>query len=161
VLQAEAVLANAQMDLMLRWPPPISTCSSRRTTWRSRRRRKSAISEQLAQAKRNFEVGTATIVDTLEAQARYDQSTAKEVVDKNDLEVRRRALQVLLGKIPDGLTPLREPLELSLPQPNDIEAWVKAATDSSFTIAIARANVEIAKEEGGPPARGALSDPRT
>jgi outer membrane protein len=35
---------------------------------------KTAISEQLAQAKRNFEVGTSTIVDTLEAQARYDQS---------------------------------------------------------------------------------------
>ena len=53
---------------------------------------KTAIDQQLAQAKRNFEVGTATIVDTLEAQARYDQSVAKEIADKNDLEVKRRAL---------------------------------------------------------------------
>jgi outer membrane protein len=147
VMQAEAVLANAQMDLMLRVAAAYFDVLLAQDNVALSETQKSAISEQLAQAKRNFEVGTATIVDTLEAQARYDQSTAKEVVDKNDLEVRRRALQVLLGKIPDGLTPLREPLELSLPQPNDIEAWVKAATDSSYTIAIARANVEIAKEE--------------
>ena len=56
---------------------------------------KAAYAEQLAQAKRNFEVGTATIVDTLEAQARYDQAVAKEVLDANDLEVKKRALQQL------------------------------------------------------------------
>ena len=32
---------------------------------------KAATAEQLAQAKRNFEVGTATITDTYDAQARY------------------------------------------------------------------------------------------
>jgi outer membrane protein len=110
---------------------------------------KSAISEQLAQAKRNFEVGTATIVDTLEAQARFDQSNAKEISDKNDLEVKIRALQVLLGKLPDGLTPLREPLALAEPQPNDIEAWVKAAADGSFTVLAARANYEFYRQEVG------------
>ena len=43
---------------------------------------KAAFDQQLAQAKRNFEVGTATIVDTLEAQARYDQTVAKEIADQ-------------------------------------------------------------------------------
>ena len=38
-----------------------------------------AIGEQLAQAKRNFEVGTATITDTHEAQARYDLIVAQEI----------------------------------------------------------------------------------
>jgi outer membrane protein len=92
-------------------------------------------------------VGTATIVDTLEAQARYDQANAKAISDMNDLEVKRRALQVLLGKLPDGLTPLKEPLPLALPQPNDIEAWVTAAQDSSPAIASARASYEFFKEE--------------
>src|SRR5258706_240921 len=80
-------------------------------------------------------------------QARYDQAVAKEISDKTDLEVKRRALQVLLGKVPDGLTPLKEPLELALPKPNDIEAWVKAASESSYTITVARANFEIARRE--------------
>jgi outer membrane protein len=108
---------------------------------------KTAISEQLNQAKRNFEVGTATIVDTLEAQARYDQSVAKEILDRNDLEVKRRALVVLLGKLPDGLVPLKEPLPLVTPQPANIEEWVKASSESSLAVLVARAGVEIAQEE--------------
>ena len=143
VLQAEATLAGAAAGSRASaWRRPTSTCSSRRTTWRSRGSQKVAISEQLAQAKRNFEVGTATIVDTLEAQARYDQADAKEISDKNDLEVKRRALAVLVGKLPEGLTPLREPLALAPPKPNDIEAWVTAASDSSVAI------VNRARERG-------------
>jgi outer membrane protein len=108
---------------------------------------KTAIDQQLAQAKRNFEVGTATIVDTLEAQARYDQAVAKEIADKNDLETKRRALQVLLGKLPEYLAPVRDPLELAPPEPNDIEAWVRASEDSSFTIVSAKANYDFFADE--------------
>jgi outer membrane protein len=149
VLQAEAVLASAQQDLALRLAQAYFDVLLAQDNVALSQAQKSAISEQLAQAKRNFEVGTATIVDTLEAQARYDQATAKEISDQNDLEVKRRALQVLLGKLPDGLTPLREPLELAPPAPTDVEAWVRAAADSSFAIAIARSNYEIAQEEVG------------
>ena len=53
----------------------------------------------------------------------------------------------MLGKLPDGLTPLREPLTLAEPKPNNIEEWVKSAVDSSFTVAISRATAEIAEQE--------------
>ena len=61
--------------------------------------------------------------------------------------MKRRALQVLLGKIPNGLAPLRDPLELAQPKPNDIEAWVKSASEANFQIAVAHAAFEIAREE--------------
>ena len=147
VLQAEATLASSQQELALRVSQAYFDVLLARDNVALSETQKSAIDQQLAQAKRNFEVGTATIVDTLEAQARYDQSVAKEIADKNDLEVKQRALQVLLGKVPDGLVPLREPLRLAEPTPNDIEAWVKAAADSSFTVAVARATYEIAQQE--------------
>src|SRR5206468_12454189 len=131
-LQAQATVANAQQDLVVRAAQAYSDVLLAQDNVALSQAQESAISEQLAQAKRNFEVGTATIVDTLEAQARFDQSNAKEISDKNDLEVKVRALQVLLGKLPDGLAPLREPLVLAQPTPNDIEAWVKAAADASF-----------------------------
>jgi outer membrane protein len=149
VLQAGSVLANAQQDLALRVAQAYFDVLLAQDNAALSGAQKTAISEQLAQAKRNFEVGTATITDTLEAQARYDQAVAKEISDQNDLEVRRRALQQLLGKLPDGLTPLREPLTLAPPTPQDIEAWVRAAADSSFTVAIARVNYEIAQQEIG------------
>ena len=50
---------------------------------------KTAITEQLAAAKRNFEVGTATITDTREAQARFDLATAQEIAAENDLRTKR------------------------------------------------------------------------
>ncbi len=147
VLQAESVLAASLQDLALRVSQAYFDVLLARDNVALSETQKTAIDQQLAQAKRNFEVGTATIVDTLEAQARYDQSVAKEIADKNDLEVKLRALQVLLGKLPDGLTPLKEPLTLSPPTPNDIEAWVRTAADSSFTVAVAKANLDIAQQE--------------
>src|SRR5687767_2005640 len=147
VLQAEATLAAAQQDLALRVSQAYFDVLLARDNVALSETQKTAIDQQLAQAKRNFEVGTATIVDTLEAQARYDQSVAKEIFDRNDLEVKRRALQQLLGKLPDGLVPLREPLPLAEPTPANIEEWVKTAVDSSFSVAIARTNYEIAEQE--------------
>ena len=147
VLQAEAVLANAQQDLALRVAQAYFDVLLARDNVALSESQKTAIAEQLAQAKRNFEVGTSTIVDTLEAQARYDQATAKEISDKNDLEVKIRALEVLIGKLPAGLVPLAEPLKLAPPQPNDVEAWVKAASDVSYNIAIAQANYEFLRQE--------------
>ena len=147
VTQAEANLANAQQDLGVRVAQAYFDVLLARDNVALSETQKTAIDQQLAQAKRNFEVGTATIVDTLEAQARFDQAVAKEIADKNDLEVKRRALQVLLGKLPESLTPLREPLDLAPPQPNDIEAWVQAAEGSSFLIAAARENYEFFREE--------------
>jgi outer membrane protein len=147
VLQAEVTLAGTQQDLILRVAQAYFDVLLAQDNVALSETQSSAISEQLAQAKRNFEVGTATIVDTLDAQARYDQTTAKAIADKNDLEVKRSALQVLIGKPPEGLTPLREPLALGVPQPNSIDSWVDASQDSSYTVASARANLEIFRQE--------------
>jgi outer membrane protein len=147
VLQAASTLSQAQQDLAIRAAQAYFDVLLARDTVALSESQKAAFDQQLAQAKRNFEVGTATIVDTLEAQARYDQTVAKEIADLADLEVKQRILTVLLGKMPDGLVPLREPLPLTPPTPNDVEAWVKAASESSFTVAVARAGFEIAKQE--------------
>jgi outer membrane protein len=147
VFQAETTLAGAVQDLIIRVSQAYFDVLLAKDNVALSGAQKSAISEQLAQAKRNFEVGTATIVDTLEAQARFDQADAQEISDKNSLEVKRRALQQLIGKLPEGLTPLREPLKLAAPQPNDIEAWVTTASDSSVAVINARATVDIAKQE--------------
>jgi outer membrane protein len=147
VVQAEAALSSSQADLILRVAQAYFDVLLAQDNVALSESQMAAISEQLAQAKRNFEVGTATIVDTLEAQARYDQASATEIADKNNLEVKRRALQELLGKLPEHLAPLKDPLVLAPPKPDDIEAWVRTAQDTSFTVVAARATAEIAREE--------------
>jgi len=147
VMQAEAILASAGQDLALRVSQAYFDVLLAQDNVALSESQKAAISEQLAQAKRNFEVGTATIVDTLEAQARYDQANAKEIADKNDLEVKRRALQLLIGNVPEFLLPLKDPLVLAPPVPADIEAWVSTGHESSYNVVSARANAEIAIRE--------------
>jgi len=147
VLQAEANLASSQQDLATRVAQAYFDVLLAQDNVALSQAQMSAISEQLAQAKRNFEVGTATIVDTLDAQARYDQTSALTIANRNDLEVKRRALTQLVGKLPDSLVPLKEPLKPVAPEPGDIEAWVRAAGESSFPVVVAKANLVIAEEE--------------
>src|SRR5947207_6496058 len=72
VRQAEATFGQAAQDLAVRTAQAYFDVLAARDTLALVGAQKAAISEQLAQAKRNFEVGTATITDTHEAQARYD-----------------------------------------------------------------------------------------
>jgi outer membrane protein len=106
-----------------------------------------AISEQREQAKRNFEVGSATITDTLEAQARYDQTGAQEIAAKNNLEVKRSALQQLINTAPGDLDHLGKDFKLEVPQPTVMEKWVSEAQLSNLQLAIAQAGAEIADRE--------------
>jgi outer membrane protein len=147
LLQAEATLASAMQDLILRVAQAYFDVLQAEDNVALSDAQKRAISEQLAQAKRNFEVGTATIVDTLEAQAKFDQAVAREVLDSNDLEVKKRALQQIIGKLPGALKPLGDRLELPRPKPDSIDEWVKAASESSLAVAVAKAAAEIAAKE--------------
>lgn len=61
---------------------------------------KAAVAEQLAAAKRTFELGNATITDTYEAQARYDLVVAEELRQQNDLQTQRDALSRIMGQCP-------------------------------------------------------------
>src|SRR5580765_1309204 len=106
VKQAEATFAQAQQDLLLRVAQAYFDVLASQDSLALVRAQKAAISEQLAQAKRNFEVGTATITDTHEAQARADLSAAQEIAAQNDLENKRRALQQITGREYAQLKPL-------------------------------------------------------
>jgi outer membrane protein len=101
----------------------------------------------LAQAKRNFEVGTATITDTYDAQARYDIIVAREIATRNDIEVKKRALQQIIGKPPGPLSSLGGGVALSPPTPNEMEQWVEAGYANSQQVKIARDALELARKE--------------
>ena len=147
VKQAEAIFGQAAQDLAIRVAQAYFDVLSAKDTLGLVRSQKIAISEQLAQAKRNFEVGTATITDTHEAQARFDLSTAQEISAQNELEVRQRALQQVSGKAYDNLNPLRIDVKLTSPSPNNMQSWVDIAEKQSFPVQIQEAASEIAKLE--------------
>lgn len=108
---------------------------------------KQAISEQLEQAKRNFEVGTSTITDTYEAQARYDLINSQEITAQSNLEVKRRTLQQITNSAPGELRQLGKEFKLEAPQPADVEKWVADAQQNNVQIAVAEAVAELADKE--------------
>ena len=147
VRQAEAVYAQAYQDLVVRVATAYFDVLAAQDTLALVRAQKEAIAEQLAQARRNFEVGTATITDTHEAQARFDLSNAQEIAAQNDLEAKRRVLQLTIGKEPGDLKPLRADVKLPPPNPNNMEAWADLAGKQGYPVLIQEAAVEIAALE--------------
>jgi outer membrane protein len=154
VEQADAVLALAGQDLMLRVAQAYFDVLLAQDSVAFAQAQKTAIAEQLAQAKRNFEVGTATITDTHEAQARFDLTVAQEIAAQNDLEIRRRQLAQLIGRDAPELARLGKQVPLALPEPDRIEVWVEQAVRTSLSVqqaeaALALASQEIERTRGG------------
>src|SRR5580765_129536 len=145
--QAEATFANASQDLAVRTAQAYFDVLAAQDTLATVGAQKAAISEQLAQAKRNFEVGTATITDTHEAQSRYDLIIAQEIAAQNDLDSKRRALQLITGKEYTLLKPLRTEIRLSPPDPNDMQSWVDLAEKQSYPVLVQQAVTEVAQLE--------------
>ena len=147
VAQTEAQFRVAEQDLMLRVAQAYFDVLIAQDSVQLSEAQKTAISEQLEQAKRNFEVGSATITDTHEAQARYDLTSAQEIAAQNDLEIKKRALQQLINAMPQDLRHLGKGFRLEAPQPADMEKWVDDAQQNSLQLAIAQAGAVIAEKE--------------
>jgi len=147
VRQAEATFALAYQDLVIRVAQAYFDVLAAQDTLNLVRAQKAAISEQLAQAKRNFEVGTATITDTHEAQARFDLSVAQEIAALNDLESKRRALQQITGKEYPEMRGLRADVRLAPPNPADMQSWVQLAEKQNYSVVQSEAAVEVARRE--------------
>ena len=145
--QAELQYDQAHQDLILRAAQAYFDVLAAQDTLALVRAQKAAIQEQLAQAKRNFEVGTATITDTHEAQARYDLSASQEISAENEVEARARQLQLITGKEYAQLQPLRSDVKVSGPEPKDMQSWVSLAEKQNYAVLIQEAALEIARLE--------------
>ena len=147
VAQSEAQFKVAEQDLILRVAQSYFDVLIAQDSVSLAEAQKTAIAEQLEQAKRNFEVGSATITDTHEAQARHDLTSAQEIAAQNNLEIKRRSLQQLINTIPKELKPLGKGFKLEAPQPADMEKWVDDAQLRNPQLAIAQAAAELAEKE--------------
>ena len=147
VEQADAQLALAAQDLILRVSQAYFDVLLAQDNVATAEAQKTAIGQQLEQAKRNFEVGTATITDTHEAQARYDLTTAQEIAARNELELRRRALEQVIGRSAPPLSPLGTAFTLKLPEPASMEPWVDLAQSDNLQVRIARSALTLATQD--------------
>ncbi len=144
---AQAQLQAAEQELIVRTSQLYFDVLAAQDTLAFVQAQKTAVAEQLASAKRNFEVGTSTITDSREAQARFDLVTAQEIAALNDVRVKKMALDQLVGKTALQPKPLAIPAILPAPTPNDVTTWVAHAHAAHPSVVQARIAMEIAKLE--------------
>jgi outer membrane protein len=140
-------LAAAEQDLMVRISQAYFDVLAAQDTLAFVQAQKIAVAEQLASAKRNFEVGTATITDTREAQAGFDLVTAQEIGAQNDLRVKKLALDQIVGKSatqPKLMAVQAEPAPLS---PDQVEDWVSMSAEKNPALRQAAIGLKISELE--------------
>jgi outer membrane protein len=144
---AEARLQSAEQDLLLRTAQGYFDVLAAQDNLTFVKAQKTAVAEQLAAAKRNFEVGTSTITDTREAQARFDLVTAQEIAAENELRVKRLALDQLVGQ--PNTTPWKLSTGKALPEvsPTGVDAWVARAENEHPSVKQAITALDIARLE--------------
>ncbi|MDP3844236.1 MAG: TolC family outer membrane protein [Oxalobacteraceae bacterium] len=147
VALSEAQFAQTRQDLILRVSQAYFDVLAAQDTIGFVQAQKTAISEQLESAKQNFEVGTATITDTHEAQARFDLAVAQEYAAQSDLEIKRAALQQIVGSTPGELARLKTGVTLEAPQPARIDNWVSSAEQQNTGVIGSRIGLEIAQRD--------------
>lgn len=144
---AEYQLKASEQDLILRTARAYIDVLAAQDNLTFTLAQKDAFAEQLASAKRNFEVGTTTVVDTHEAQARYDLANSQEITARNVLEIKRRALRNLTGKEVNTLATLTpEPMPFA-PDPTNVDEWVSRSQQDNLDVRIRQRAKEIADKE--------------
>jgi outer membrane protein len=147
VVVARADLDVAEQDLIVRVTQAYFDVLAAREALATAQASKKFIAEQLAAAKRSFEVGTATITDTREAQARFDRASAQELAAENDLRVKRVTLDQLVGRLDVDPKPLALPVALPVVEPVTLDPWLTQADEWHPQVRRARLGLEVAQLE--------------
>jgi outer membrane protein len=145
--QAAAQYEAAEHELLIRVSQAYFDVLTSEDNFELVQNQKKAVSEQLASAQRNFEVGTATITGVRDAQARYDLADAQAIAAENDLRTKRLALNMVAGM--DNAQPKRlaKKTNLVMPPKEDVNSWVSQSQSSSPAVRQAELAVEVADYE--------------
>ena len=144
---ASIQLKAAEQDLMVRLSQAYFDVLIARESLDFVKAQKVAVAEQLAAAKRNFEVGTSTITDTREAQARFDLVVAQEIAADNDLRIKRLSLNQLVGLNNIEPKSLSAKATLTAPDLQSLDLWVQKSSELNPVVIQTRAALDIAKLE--------------
>jgi outer membrane protein len=148
VKSTEAAFQSARQDALLRVAEAYFKVLTEQDNLASVQAEKTAIGEQLEQAKRSFEVGSATVTDQQEAQARFDLAVAKEIAATNSLNIARNALVLLTNRpLPAKLAGPAGPIAIASPNPTAAEPWVEQARTNSYAVLKAQAEATSARYE--------------
>jgi len=147
VAQAEADYQAARQDLMLRVATRYFDVLAARDTVQSEETARDAISRQLEQANKRFEVGLIAITDVQEAKAAYDNAAAAVIRAKRNLATAQEFLREITGDSADVLEAPGVEMPLITPAPESADQWISTALEQNLTLISSRLQADIARSD--------------
>jgi outer membrane protein/protease secretion system outer membrane protein len=109
---------------------------------------KSTYTAMLDAAKKGLAAGSGTRTDIDDAQARLDMAVAQELEARQNQDLTRRQLQMLVNAPVGAVAKLNvSALKLEGPQPANLETWTTKAEQNSPEIKALQARLEAARKE--------------
>ncbi len=106
-----------------------------------------SLQSQLDRVNQRFEVGLVAITDVQEARAGYDRANAEKLKAKNELDLAIDSLKKVTGTHYTNLKKIDVDIPLIKPDPPDVEHWVDNAMTSNLSVAEARVDELIQKDQ--------------
>jgi outer membrane protein len=145
VALAEANYRAAEQDLLVRVAGRYFDVLAAEDTLDAAEATLQAVTRQLEQAEKRFEVGLIAITDVQEARAAHDNATAGVILAKRSLATAHEFLRELTGEDYQELVKPADNMPLDQPEPGDQDSWVTKAETQNMNVIAARLGVDIAK----------------
>jgi len=142
-----ATVEAARQDLIIRLATAYFNALGGQDNLKFATAEKEAISKQLEQSKKRFEVGLIAITDVKEAQASYDTSVAQEIDALNILSAQFEALAVILGTYTTSIASMIENIPLLIPEPANVTKWTDNALENNLTLRAAKYNYQASQKQ--------------
>ena len=124
--QAEVDVLLAEQELVARAAEAYFAFLAAKTDLASATAEREAISSQLDNAQKRYEVGLIAVTDVQEAQASYDLADAQLIVAEQALENAKDIMREIAGQQIDDLPDLKANIPMSAPAGSD-QDWVERA----------------------------------
>jgi outer membrane protein len=148
VAQAIAEREAAQQQLVIRVAEPYFGVLAAESALAFRVADREAVSRQLEQAQRRFDVGLISLTDVQETRAHFDQAVADALTAQRALDGAQRSLGETVGEPVGELRPLAADLPLDPPNPSDAEQWIATAMQRNPALVSARIRAESSSDAG-------------
>lgn len=146
VARAETDYEAAKQDLLIRVATRYFDVLAAEDNLASAVSAREAISRQLEQAQRRFEVGLIAITDVQQSQAGYDDAVAAEIEAQRLLSTSHEYLREIIGDVATDLRSPTDELPLLTPDPASAEQWVATALQQNLALVSSRLATDVAAD---------------
>ncbi|HTW37291.1 MAG TPA: TolC family outer membrane protein [Steroidobacteraceae bacterium] len=146
VAQALADYRSAQQSLIQRVATAYFNVLNAQDTLDAEQASLDALSRQLEQANKRFEVGLIAITDVKEAEAQHDAAAAAVIQDKRNLASTQEQLREITDQDYTSMAKPGEDMPLLTPRPADVQRWIDMSMDQNLSLVSSRLAADAARD---------------